>query len=316
MDRRKFIAAGIGVPFAASASATPAVLAGEGINLPPPLSREPRVRQAFERRQLAAKQSLDVRRKFLPIDASVSRADRFSFSKGFLHNRLLGYDRTLQERLRAAIRTSDMAEIDAVYRSAVPIVNPVSGNSFLEAGRDSRQYELIDPPDLTSSEFAWEAAELCWAALCRDIPFSRYHESDLVGRAYAGLFGIERSNEFAGSVFQPESRPTFSGPYVSQFLLRETRLGGIPQVFRGIFAARDIDYMTDFDAFVRIQNGTRPEKKPVYDASRSFPATGRDLASLIHKDYPAQYFVHAAQQLFELGSSALNEGNPYVGRRN
>jgi hypothetical protein len=69
--------------------------------------------------------------------------------------------------------------------------------------------------------------------------------------------------------------------------------------------------MTSFHEFMSIQNGGRPSLKPPLDDKVVFPASGRHLANAVHRDFPAQYFMYAAQILFDIGRSALNRKHPY-----
>jgi hypothetical protein len=78
-----------------------------------------------------------------------------------------------------------------------------------------------------------------------------------------------------------------------------------------MFAAAGIDYMTSFDEFLRVQNGRLPQRSFKTSPDIVYPYSGRCLASLVHSDFPAQFYMYAAEQLFDMGRQALNPRHPY-----
>jgi hypothetical protein len=273
-----------------------------------------RIRLSLERRQLAAARSLQRPAHLMPAAGGAQFTDIVEFSKGIRHDEYLQCDRDTLSRLQRGLDATNLAEIDAVYvDSRLPAVNPTGGNGLLDCGRDTVQYQLAAPRRIRTAALAQEARELCWAALCRDVPFSAYQDDDTARGASLSLFGVSPDAKSVEPVlFQPSGR-RLAGPYVSQFLLQKLTLGAVTQPFQGLFAVPNTDYMTSFDEFLRIQNGALPRALYKTAADIVYPCSGRCLTSLVHGDFPAQFYMYAAQQLFDLGSQALNPHHPYRG---
>jgi hypothetical protein len=236
--------------------------------------------------------------------------DTWLFSKGLAHDRQLGFDRTLYERLYAAIESNDLAKIDSLYSARSRMVYPIAGNSLQDCGRDATQYSIASPALVGSSDLHWEAAELAWAALCRDIPFSDYSNDATALRASSALNGARSTASAAPTLFQPHSRPSFEGPFISRFLIKPGQLGGIQQSYRGIFTPAGSKYLVDFDEYLAVQNGVAVAQTQPFDEAIVWPATGRHLANIVYRDFPAQYYMSAAQSLAQLGRQGLNVTNP------
>jgi hypothetical protein len=313
--RRRTLLCGIG---AASAAPLAMPIAAQSFaqtpEIPEPFGLNPgyRIGLSLERRQLAAARSLQRPAHLMPAVGGNQFTDVVEFSKGIRHNDTLQCERDTLGLLHRALEATNLADIDVVYaNSRLPAVNPTGGNGLLDCGRDTVQYQLAEPPRIGAPALAQEALELSWAALCRDVPFSAYQDNDTARRALLSLFGGSVDVvPVETALFQPSMR-RIAGPYVSQFLLQKSSLGGINQSFQGLFAVPDADYMTSWDEFFQIQNGASPHKPYRTASGIAYPYSGRCLASLVHGDFPAQFYMYAAQQLFDLGASALNPHHPY-----
>lgn len=275
-----------------------------------------RVALTISLRQRVADRALNTPKPFYESALTHRRTDEILFSKGLRHNRLLSCDRNLQARIFQAIDNNDIADLDRFIRSERPWVNPMGGNALLDAGRDTTQYRIPVPPNLNSAEFDWEAAEVAWASICRDVPFAHYGEEELTAKAFATLYRAQGStDQIRNHLFQPNNRPPLKGAIISAFLLRPGHLGGVPQSWTGLFTSPGSDCMTEFEEFLKIQDGGWPAAQPDRDNSIHLPTTGRHIANLVHRDFPAQYFMSAAQTLFDLGPSAYHEMHPYSARK-
>jgi membrane-associated phospholipid phosphatase len=268
-----------------------------------------RIRLAGERRTAAIKLSLDKPNTTRARYGLVT--PRLLFSKGLQHNSLLTVEHRRLTSLYRAIDNNDFSQVDQVYSSEVPLTNPLACNALADAGIEPVQMEVRPPPTPWSPEFEWEADEMWWTVVCRDVPFSDYPTSAVAKAAAKHLMKGE-ARENINSLFQPLDRAPLPGPYTSQFLLKRAHLGGVQQNLQGIFTAVNADWMKNFDEFLRIQNGQQPSSKPLKDETVLYPASGRHLANVVHRDFPAQYFMYAAQLLFDRGRAALNKKHPYA----
>ena len=158
------------------------------------------------------------------------------------------------------------------------LINPSAGLSFDLEGPDSHHVAIPKAPRIDALNGAAEMAELYWMSLLRDINFTDYNEKDEVKEAVDAL-----NNEFSGytnwpqingkitvkSIFRGFFPGDLVGPYVSQFMLR----GNIDKVLdreekdgwikygtasinqRHVVAVKDLDFVTDYDEWLQVQNG-------------------------------------------------------------
>jgi hypothetical protein len=155
----------------------------------------------------------------------------------------------------------------------------------------------------------------------------------------------------AANLFRGKTKGDLLGPYVSQFLIHKPRqnyhtafTASLPQFKAAIPAESDVleHYMynnpiitsTNLDTsggnlgrsdfglieseFINIQNGyikggvTIPTNYKPFTVSRCV-LTGRDLATLVHADYPAELLIRAVEILLTNGAP-LSKSNPYVSK--
>ena len=190
-------------------------------------------------------------------------------------------------------------------------------------------------------------AELYWMALLRDLPFSSWGWDANVATAAKELSKLPLFIDRGKDVNQPPSvngyvarkvdsksifrggelfagNPTreSAGPYISQFLAQEIPYGTLRISQKGIWARANIDYMTDRDDWVAVQNGANGEKqdpqlnlvglRPGEADLRRHISTMRDLATYVHFDQLYEAYLNAALILVQ-GGYELDEGNPYGG---
>jgi hypothetical protein len=108
------------------------------------------------------------------------------------------------------------------------------------------------------------------------------------------------------------------GPYLSQFLLvgnrginandRERSIadglisyGGI-RIDQRVRRARAINYLTDWEHFLDVQNGADTRGRELYDPGHRFMATPRDLATYVHYDALYEAYLNACIILLGLGA--------------
>src|SRR5260370_15338698 len=201
-------------------------------------------------------------------------------------------------------------------------------------GADSHHLAIPPAPALASAEIAGEMVELYWAALTRDIPFTKYDTDPIAQAAAADISKLSnfRGPKVSGQVttktlFRGFTPGDLVGPYVSQFLLKACQFGAqyVEQRMRTLMPG--IDYMTQYSDWLDVQNGLVPAATPVFDPVRRFIRTGRDLAQWVHIDVLYQAYFNAMLLMLQPPDPSdpvtgggmgvpLNPGNPYLGSLN
>ncbi|HUN93324.1 MAG TPA: vanadium-dependent haloperoxidase [Burkholderiaceae bacterium] len=227
--------------------------------------------------------------------------------------------------------TGDFEDPAIALGGDMKLNGPQAAFARMLIGRDSSQYgvpEVPPPPALDSDAYATELVEMYWASLLRDTPFQRYGDSELAAAAaveldacagYAGprdaegrvtpalLFrgGLSANGTtwFAGET---------DGPYMSQFALQAASFGALPfdQKFRAY--ASGVDYLTDEESFLAVQNGHAPAQKNVVDPALRYLNDGRSLAAYTHVDelYEAYFIAYLAMVAPGIAVPP-NPGSPY-----
>ncbi|ESS07371.1 MAG: PAP2 superfamily protein, partial [uncultured archaeon A07HB70] len=214
------------------------------------------------------------------------------------------------ETMRSALGTGGGGDFDAIPQAGPrPLTNPEAATSFNPVGLDPNNVYGPAPPPFDSAEAAAEMVELYWMALTRDVPFDEYDDHEAVGAAADELSGL---TDFAGptaqaDLFRGTVEGARTGPYVSQFLLKNFERGVIErdQQFRPL---EPTDYMVDFGDWLAVQRGeipdgginrTTPDEPSLSDAGirvdvRRYPITGRDLATYVGENVSQQPYLNAA----------------------
>lgn len=238
----------------------------------------------------------------------------------------------------ATTRDSDFALVPfgAAEADSRPWVNPTAGAAFDMEGPDAGSLSIPPAPPVTSAEVAAEMAELYWMALLRDLKFSDI-EAGTDPKVVSAVTSLNHLDWFKGSVpiAADRKRPPVTsqtlfrgvnagdevGPYVSQFLLTGTNSlanrGQMPVLadFEGgriLYGAVTIDqritpavarrdYMTSFDEWLAIQNGSKPTIADTFEVTRRFIATPRDLATYVHFDALYEAYLNACLIMLESG---------------
>lgn len=220
------------------------------------------------------------------------------------------------EGVLAAVEPSPLVDDEAGFAPR-PLVQPESAWSFVSEGYSTAQLPIATPPAFDSAEAGAEMVELYWRALTRDVPFREYPDSELVRDAVIELRDLP-GYRGPGSDADPRddglgARTVFrgiipgaqTGPYVSQFLLKDRRLGrGVvdQRIEPQTASATPRDYVTDVDDWLKIQRGVAPAADDALPGNetggdRRYIVTGRDLAERVHDDAPYRQVQKAAQVL-------------------
>ena len=209
-DRRDFISSLVGIVAAepvsvANASQVPTV--------------SPRGKSYQQRANaLAAIRARQVRPPIMNDDETAYSSYFACYSKGLPHLANGEVDTQAYEEFLVAMKRQDFAALENIQTGGTgKLVNPLGCTILQSESADSDDYFLSPPPTFSSRDQAVELVELYWAALCRDVPFSRYDDHPLCSSAAAELSQLDASQSnkpFA--LFRGSSAGDLVGPYISQ----------------------------------------------------------------------------------------------------
>jgi hypothetical protein len=275
--------------------------------------------QAFRIRVAAATYQKNLPLPPHPVNGDEERYQKkfANYSKGLPHNERGEVSSNAYEAMVDAITSKQMEKIPlgGILKQA----NPEGAFAFNLEGADSHHLGIPAAPAFASAEEAAEMAEMYWRALTRDIPFANYETDPLIQAAANNLSSFSGyQGPKAGGIITPAIlfRGNFpgdlSGPFISQFLLKNIPQGPKLIVQKNRTTVAGDDYMTSYSEWLNIQNGNPPSTGNVFDQTLRFIRNGRDLSEYLHRDYSYQAFLNAA--LYLIGVRApVDSGNPYVG---
>lgn len=246
-----------------------------------------------------------------------------NFHKGMHHD---GFGEVVSadyDALLTAFNIPTQANFDAIpINLGRKYTNPQAGLATDTEGPDPSSLKMRKPPKLDSAEEAGEAVELYWMALLRDVPFSRFHSHPTVAQAAADLSALSdfRGPASGGSVtpatiFRGTAPGDEKGPFLSQFLLKEVPYGSLTISQKQKTVIAGMDYLTDYDDWLAVQNGTTAVEADEFDGTRRYIRTMRDMGQYVHVDALYEAYLNAC--LILLGMNApVDDGNPYKNSAN
>jgi hypothetical protein len=265
-----------------------------------------------------------------------------NFTKGLPHNGLGEVKASAYRELLKALASGNPDDFEKITLGSNinnpnhrKLRNPQAGLAFDLEGPDAASLAIRPAPRLDSAENSGEMGELYWMALLRDVPFSEYDNNtthQLVIDAAADLsnnFSDFRGPKENGQVtpatlFRGNTPGDLKGPYISQFLYLPITYGSLRISQRQRTVVSGSDFMTQYNAWLAIQNGEPPTQADQFDAGnmgRRFIRNGRDLANYVHFDALYEAYLNACLILLEMrkGGDLINPaknfrfdpGNPY-----
>lgn len=241
-----------------------------------------------------------------------------NYHKGLPHDEFGEVDpRAYQTLLDATDAPSPPADFQAIELGlGRKLVNPQSGLAEDLEGPDPEDLEMRSAPSVASAETAAEAVELYWMALLRDEPFAGFPDDPTVQQAAGELSRLsdftgpkEEGEVTPGTIFRGCTPGDLKGPYISQFLFKDIPYGSLTISQRQQTVQPGIDYMTDFDEWLAIQNGG-PNPPDAFDDTRRYIRNMRDMGQYVHVDALYEAYLNAC--LILLGMQApVDGGNPY-----
>ncbi len=252
-----------------------------------------------------------------------------NYSKGLPHNGLGEVDPAAYYSLITALKSGKAEDFEAIALGGNrKLVSPQAGLAFDLQGLDSHAATMPPAPRLDSAENSGEAVELYWMALLRDIPFTEFDRNPEIAAAaedlsklsdFRGPKAVRYCREGAIAAVTPNTifRGIFPGdevgPYLSQFLLKEIPYGSLTISQRQQTVLPGINYMTDYNTWLSVQNGGLTGTD-AFDSTPRYIRNMRDLGQYVHIDALYEAYLNAC--LILLGMNApVDEGNPYRGSR-
>jgi hypothetical protein len=243
-----------------------------------------------------------------------------NFSKGLPHNAFGEVDPAAYNSLLKACTTGNPDDFDDVILGGTnKLVSPQGGLAFDLQGADAMAVTVPAPPAIASAEMASEMVEHYWMKVLLDVNFLDYHNHPDVATAGAELdaFGADYKGPRNGGHVTPQTLfrdvlpGTKVGPYISQFMWKDTPFGTEFVERKQRTLLPDTDHLTDYDNWLAAQNGHFPESAS-FDPVRRYIRNGRDLGEWVHIDVLFQAYFNA---LLIMASSGFppNPGNPYIG---
>lgn len=268
--------------------------------------RQSVLRKTFSRRQANQKKNNDERRygrvalftKGLPHDSNGLASSR-SFSQ-----------------LRTAMNSGKQSDFEKINMGgAKRFKNPLAAYTFDMVGWDASQLSIPEAPSIKSKETASEMVELYWMALARDVPFNEYGTSPIIAAAISELNSLTDYKGVkpvtADNIFRMDIEGCLTGPFISQFLLKDapTYAHTLPAAIKT--AKPNKDYLTDYTFWLANQNGFQPGVVE-FDSQDRYIRNARDLGHFMHLDYLFEAFLNAANIIRNELKAPLDVGNPYV----
>ena len=242
-----------------------------------------------------------------------------SYSKGLQHDSLGQVLPDSYQSLIKAMSTGKPADFEKIVMGGPrPLTDPQAALGYSLEGPDSHALYMPPAPSLASAETAGEMVELYWMALARDVPYSQFNTDPLIAATCADLnklSGLRSPKANNGkvtpdTVFRGNLIGDLNGPLISQFLWQDMPYGPlrIPQ-FVGC-AVPGKQYMTTFDNWLAVQNGTFTGRTDLLAQPR-YICTMRDMCQWVHVDALYEGYLNAC--LIVLGNGyPLDAGNPYA----
>jgi len=286
---------------------------------------ELRSNRSFELRRKAAAREHQVPIPPHPTNGDEERfADRCgTFTKCLPHDSFGRVDPGAFASFLNALNSGQPADFENIVMGlGRKFVNPQAGLCFDLEGTDSGQLAVPPAPSIASAAYAAELIELYWGSLLRDVPFTQYGSSSLAAEAAKELSSLPAfagprtaSGEVTPDVLFRGSFPGETvGPYISQLFITPTHLGAQPISQQQVSYLPNIDYMTDFNSWLDVQNGGASGLVNQVDPQLRFMHAGRNLAAWTHVDVLNQGYYVALLVLESLGVPP-NPGNPYNNSR-
>lgn len=234
-------------------------------------------------------------------------------------------------------------------RTHAPLTNPTAGLVSDRLVDRPEAYAMPPAPRVQSPATAAEMVELYWMALLRDLPFydfagdagvaaavadinSALGQAEVVGTGDDAFGKLRPGIDLPGAIGGGASFSTANlfrlglpgeeiGPMLSQFFVRPVAFGTQTIDARQRPYREGMDYLTDFDSWLKAQNtgkdahgrdypGANESSGDYFEPEDRYISTMRDLARFVNKDALHQAYFNAALLLLS-GGAMWTPGNPF-----
>jgi hypothetical protein len=332
-NRRQFLGqVGVAASIAAGTLAAPSVTSAQSAPSSAPATpsgvNNSRIAQAFQLRVTEA-----VSDALVPAATNVNNGDDARYAdKGGTYTKCLEHDQfgrvvpSSYNSFKKALSSGKFSQFEQILLGGTRTLNgPQGGLAFDLEALDNVQFgqpQVPPAPGIASDQSATEMVEHYWASLLRDVAFTDYGSSSLAASAAAELgsqptyFGPRNgSGQVTPNLLFRGTYPGETlGPYLSQFFIQPTVFGAQPIGQQQVTYLPNIDYGTNFQEWLEIQNGVDTGSRNQVDPQLRYRRNGRDLAAFTHVDVLYEAYFNALLVLFGIGAP-VNPGNPYANSR-
>jgi hypothetical protein len=329
-NRRQFLGqVGVAASIAAGTLAAPSVTSAQSAASSAPATpsgvNNSRIAQAFQLRVTEA-----VSDALVPAATNVNNGDDARYAdKGGTYTKCLEHDQfgrvvpSSYNSFKKALSSGKFSQFEQILLGGTRTLNgPQGGLAFDLEALDNVQFgqpQVPPAPGIASDQSATEMVEHYWASLLRDVAFTDYGSSSLAASAAAELgsqptyFGPRNgSGQVTPNLLFRGTYPGETlGPYLSQFFIQPTVFGAQPIGQQQVTYLPNIDYGTNFQEWLEIQNGVDTGSRNQVDPQLRYRRSGRDLAAFTHVDVLYEAYFNALLVLFGIGAP-VNPGNPYA----
>lgn len=332
-NRRQFLGqVGVAASIAAGTLAAPSVTSAQSAASSAPATpsgvNNSRIAQAFQLRVTEA-----VSDALVPAATNVNNGDDARYAdKGGTYTKCLEHDQfgrvvpSSYNSFKKALSSGKFSQFEQILLGGTRTLNgPQGGLAFDLEALDNVQFgqpQVPPAPGIASDQSGTEMVEHYWASLLRDVAFDDYGSNSLAAAAAAELgsqptyFGPRNSsgqvtpNLLFRGIYPGETL----GPYVSQFFIQPTVFGAQPIGQQQLTYLPNLDYGTNFQEWLEIQNGVDTGNRNQVDPQLRYRRNGRDLAAFTHVDVLYEAYFNALLLLLSIGAP-VNPGNPYANSR-
>jgi hypothetical protein len=246
-----------------------------------------------------------------------------TFTKALAHDAYGRVTSASYASFQKALTTGAFSDFENIILGGTRTLNgPQGGLAYdLEAldGTQFGQPQVPPAPKLAGDQSGTELLEHYWGALLRDTAFTDYGSSSLAAAAAAELGSLASYTGPRNGSGQVTTDLLFRGgfpgetlgPYLSQFFVQPTFFGAQPLSQQMNTFLPNIDFGTNFNEWLNIQNGVPTGLQTTNDPTLRYRRNGRDLAAFTRVDVLYQAYFVAFLVLAGIGAP-LNPGNPYV----
>jgi hypothetical protein len=332
-NRRQFLGqVGVAASIAAGTLAAPSVTSAQSAAASAPATpsgvNNSRIAQAFQLRVTEA-----VSDALVPAATNVNNGDDARYAdKGGTYTKCLEHDQygrvvpSSYNSFKNALASGKFSQFEQILLGGTRTLNgPQGGLAFDLEALDNVQFgqpQVPPAPGIASDQSGTEMVEHYWGSLLRDVAFTDYGSSSIAASAAAELgsqptyFGPRNSNGQVtpNLLFRGTFPGETLGPYLSQFFIQPTVFGAQPIGQQQVTYLPNIDYGTNFQEWLEIQNGVDTGNRNQVDPQLRYRRSGRDLAAFTHVDVLYEAYFNALLVLMGIGAP-VNPGNPYANSR-